>query len=56
MAKTKTAAVSAATGYGELSLAGQFELTSPKSKIKAPIALPGDVHTALLDAKQIPDP
>ena len=45
-----------ATGYSELSLAGQFQLTSPKSKVKVPITLPGDVHAALLAAGEIPDP
>ena len=54
MAKTKTADVSA--GYGELDLAGQFQLTSPKNKLKLPISLPGDVHAALLAAEEIPDP
>lgn len=56
MAKAKSAAVAATGGYSELSLAGTFELTSSKAKVKAPIALPGDVHAALLDAKLIPDP
>lgn len=63
MAKTKTAAMPAkssaapaSSGYSELDLAGQFQLTSPKAKLKAPINLPGDVHTALLDAGEIPDP
>ena len=37
MAKIRTAAVPAATGYSELNLAGPFQLTSPKSKIKAPM-------------------
>jgi beta-mannosidase len=46
----------AASSYSELSLAGQFQLTSPKLKLKAPIALPGDVHAALLEAGEIPDP
>lgn len=56
MAKAKTATAPVAAGYSELNLAGAFQLTSPKSKVKAPIALPGDVHTALLAAKEIPDP
>jgi beta-mannosidase len=47
---------SAATPYGELSLAGQFQLTSSKVKVKAPITLPGDVHTALIAENEIPDP
>lgn len=42
--------------YAELSLAGDFALTSPKRKIKVPITLPGDVHSALLAAGEIPDP
>jgi beta-mannosidase len=46
----------AMTGYSELSLAGQFQLTSPKLKLKAPITLPGDVHAALIEAGEIPDP
>lgn len=45
-----------AAGYSELSLAGAFALTSPKRKIKVPITLPGDVHSALLAAGEIPDP
>lgn len=56
MAKAKTATVAATAGYRELSLAGEFLLTSPKAKVKAPITLPGDVHAALLDAELIPDP
>lgn len=46
----------AVTGYSELSLAGQFQLTSPRLKLKAPISLPGDVHAALIEAGEIPDP
>lgn len=43
--------------YSELSLAGDFTLTSPsRRKLSLPIALPGDVHTALLAAGEIPDP
>ncbi|MDP1730853.1 MAG: glycoside hydrolase family 2 protein [Devosia sp.] len=42
--------------YSELSLAGEFQLSSPTYKTKARIALPGDVHTALLNAGEIPDP
>ncbi len=56
MARTKTADVPAPTGYGELDLAGQFQLTSPKNKLKLPITLPGDVHAALLATEEIPDP
>ena len=55
MAKAKIAAVPAGTD-SELSLAGTFQLISPTSRLKAPITLPGDVHTALLAANEIPDP
>lgn len=55
MAKADTAVP--AFPYGEIDLAGPFRLTSPKrGKLKLPITLPGDVHTALLDAGEIPDP
>jgi len=54
MAKAKE--LETATTYSELSLAGAFQLTSPKVKVKAPINLPGDVHAALLAADEIPDP
>ena len=43
-------------GYSELNLAGPYRLTSPARKTSATISLPGDVHTALLKAKEIPDP
>jgi beta-mannosidase len=40
-----------------LDLAGTFTLTSPSvADISLPISLPGDVHTALLEADRIPDP
>lgn len=52
----KLAAPDTATPYSELSLAGPFQLTSPKVKVKAPITLPGDVHAALLALNEIPDP
>jgi beta-mannosidase len=52
----KLAAPDTATTYSELGLAGPFQLTSPKVKVKAPITLPGDVHAALLAADEIPDP
>ena len=55
MAKAKQSDGAAST-YRELSLAGQFQLTSPKVKVKAPITLPGDVHAALLAQDEIPDP
>ncbi len=56
MAKTAAAALAPATTYSELDLGGAFTLTSPARKGKTPIALPGDVHTALLAAGEIPDP
>ena len=43
-------------GYSELSLGGAFTLTSTRTKVGIPITLPGDVHTALLAAGEIPDP
>ena len=42
--------------YSELPLNGAYALTSPTWKGEASIALPGDVHGALLAAKAIPDP
>ena len=42
--------------YSALDLSGTFALSSPTSDAKAPITLPGDVHTALLAADLIPDP
>ena len=42
--------------YSALDLTGIFALSSPTRDITAPIALPGDVHTALLAANIIPDP
>ena len=53
----ETAAVDAATAYSEIDLSGTFTLATPDRKLKArTIALPGDVHTALLAAGDIPDP
>jgi len=49
VAKTKDA-------YSELSLAGPYRLTAPARGVETSIALPGDVHTALLAAGEIPDP
>ena len=43
-------------GHGEIDLAGRYRLTSPERDLDLPISLPGDVHTALLDAGEIPDP
>lgn len=54
--KTATAQKAMTTHYSELSLAGEFTLSSPTYKTKAKITLPGDVHTALLEAGEIPDP
>ena len=57
MAKTATVALAPATPYSELDLSGDFALSSPTRKVRArTIALPGDVHTALLSAGDIPDP
>ena len=55
MAKAATLTKANAT-YSELSLAGEFALSSPTVKTTAKIALPGDVHTALLAAGEILDP
>ena len=46
----------ARAGYSELSLAGSFRLSSPGYATETNIRLPGDVHTALLEATAIPDP
>ncbi|HWA17864.1 MAG TPA: glycoside hydrolase family 2 protein [Devosia sp.] len=57
MAKAATAVLAQEHAhYSEIDLAGEFALTSPSRKIKTSINLPGDVHTALLAAGQIPDP
>jgi beta-mannosidase len=57
MARTATVALAPAATYSELDLSGEFALSSPKRKVKAKtISLPGDVHTALLAAGDIPDP
>src|SRR4051812_33896546 len=57
MAKTAAALLEPPTTYSEIDLSGEFALTSPARKVNAKtIALPGDVHTALLDAGDIPDP
>ncbi len=52
----KAAAPAMASGYSELSLAGSYALSSPTHATKATVTLPGDVHTALLTAGEIPDP
>ena len=46
----------ALAAYSELDLGGEFVLTSPTRATRAKIQLPGDVHTALLAAGEIPDP
>jgi beta-mannosidase len=46
----RAAAPAADASYSELALGGAWALTSPKRKGTWPITLPGDVHTALLDA------
>lgn len=56
MAKAAAPVQAKTSPYSELNLAGEFALTSPAKKIKASISLPGDVHTALLAAGEIPDP
>lgn len=43
-------------GNSELSIAGEFELTSPEHQLALKITLPGDVHSALLAADKIPNP
>ncbi len=44
-------------GFAELDLSGVFALSSAdRPDINVPITLPGDVHTALLEAGLIPDP
>jgi beta-mannosidase len=49
----KEAAVSS---YSELDLGGTCMLSSPARRSGVDLTLPGDVHTALLAAGQIPDP
>ena len=56
MAKARSVGATTAKDYSELSLAGAYALTSPTYKGRRGIALPGDVHTALLEAGAIPDP
>src|SRR3569833_4598242 len=57
MARTAAAQVATATTYSEIDLSGDFALSSPARRVKAKtIQLPGDVHTALLAAGDIPDP
>jgi beta-mannosidase len=56
MAKAAAPVVAESTDYSELHLGGDFSLSSPTYETRATIALPGDVHTALLRAGEIPDP
>lgn len=56
MAEATAPVVPQGTDYAELNLAGSWRLTSPERPLDLPIALPGDVHTALLAAEVIPDP
>ena len=57
MARSAAAAVQPAVTYSEIDLSGDFALSSPARRVKAKtISLPGDVHTALLAAGDIPDP
>ena len=56
MPHTGTGRASLANAYAELDLSGTFALTSPARNLRLPIELPGDVHTALLAAGEIPDP
>lgn len=56
MAKTAAAAFGRTSAYSELDLSGAYALSSPARKIRTSISLPGDVHTALIDAGEIPDP
>jgi beta-mannosidase len=42
--------------YSEIDLSGEFALSTPARPIRAAITLPGDVHSALLTAGEIPDP
>jgi beta-mannosidase len=57
MARSAAAAAQPKLSYSEIDLSGDFALSSPAQRVKAKtIALPGDVHTALLAAGDIPDP
>ena len=42
--------------YKSLDLGGRFSLSAPERGWSGEITLPGDVHTALLEAAEIPDP
>jgi beta-mannosidase len=56
MAKAAAPAMATRSTCGEIDLAGEYALSSPTCNTAAGIVLPGDVHTALLKAGQIPDP
>ena len=56
MARAAGSAAGTASHYAELDLSGAYALTSPASRIRVGITLPGDVHSALLAAEKIPDP
>lgn len=51
-----TAAAFKAVYYSQINLGGAFKLESGSKDVATTINLPGDVHTALLDADIIPDP
>ncbi|GGF29005.1 beta-mannosidase [Youhaiella tibetensis] len=55
MAKAKAVSTANAS-YSEIALSGVYALTSPKYDGAFGIDLPGDVHTALIEAGEIPDP
>jgi beta-mannosidase len=46
----------AAIDYRSIDLGGRFALTAPERGFSGQITLPGDVHTALLESSEIPDP
>jgi beta-mannosidase len=46
----------AAIDYKSIDLGGRFALTAPERGFSGQITLPGDVHTALLESSEIPDP
>ena len=45
-----------AIDYRAIDLGGRFTLLAPQRGYESEITLPGDVHTALLEAGEIPDP
>lgn len=42
--------------YSAIELGGRFSLSAPARNLNLAITLPGDVHTALIEAGRIPDP